>query len=35
MNKLANLTIGEIYAIPLFLSEEKDTKSFSRNKFTD
>ena len=35
MNKLANVTAGEIYAIPLFLSEEKDTKNFARNKFED
>ncbi|WP_299181596.1 Imm26 family immunity protein [uncultured Aquimarina sp.] len=33
MNKLANVSSGEIYAIPLFLSAEKDTKSFSRDKF--
>ncbi|WP_255424794.1 hypothetical protein [Aquimarina sp. BL5] len=35
MNKSANEHSGEIFAIPLFFSTEKDTKSFSRNKFED
>jgi hypothetical protein len=35
MNKSVNVKSGEVFAIPLFLSEEKDTRSFSRNKFND
>ncbi len=35
MKKLVTLNGGEIFAIPLFLSDEKSTKSFARNKFTD
>ncbi len=35
MNKLANVISGEIYAIPLFLSDTPDIKSFSREKFQE
>ena len=35
MRQSSKLEEGEIYAIPLFLSDEKSTKSFARNKFTD
>lgn len=33
MNKLANVKSGEIYAIPLFLTNEPDNKSFAKDKF--
>ena len=35
MNKLANVKSGEIFAIPLFLTEYKDNVSFSREKFEE
>jgi hypothetical protein len=35
MKKLVNVNEGEIFAIPLFLSNEKDNKSFSRDKFKE
>jgi len=35
MNKLANVKSGELYAIPLFLTEYQDSKSFSREKFEE
>lgn len=35
MNKLANVNSGEIYAIPLFLSDFSDVKSFSKEKFEE
>lgn len=33
MKKLVNVRPGEIYAIPLFVSDQADTKSFAREKF--
>lgn len=35
MNNLANVKSGELYAIPLFLAEHPDSKSFSREKFEE
>jgi hypothetical protein len=35
MNKLANVKSGELYAIPLFLTEYPDSKSFSKEKFEE
>lgn len=35
MKKTTKLIAGEIYAIPLFLSDVSSIKSFSRNKFED
>ena len=35
MNKLANVNSGEIYAIPLFVSDKPDNESFVREKFID
>jgi hypothetical protein len=35
MNKLANVKSGELYAIPLFITEYQDSKSFSKEKFEE
>ena len=35
MNNLANVKSGELYAIPLFLVEYPDSKSFSKEKFEE
>ena len=35
MNKLAQVSKGEIYAIPLFVSDKADNESFAREKFND
>jgi len=35
MNKLANVKSGEIYAIPLFLENELDNKSFAKYRFDE
>src|SRR5690554_731367 len=35
MSKTLVINSGDIYAIPLFISEEKDNKSFARIKFQD